>query len=547
LNKKSSANHISKSFIHSDPYYLPLLKYFIKLKIKNKVEKPFFLKLKDFFKSLNSTFLFCIFFFLCLTQTTVAQKIEWSNTISEDAKFDYIKVLGTDGNGFFVLKSNLPFDFKGDHYGFRKRRFAMAYFNNDMNLKVQKELSPVQRDMHISKVVFAHEKILIISYQQDKEKKQYTVFSQWLNNKGVSEQAPVKIETYNYLNKSDLEEMEVIVSKNQNKICLLTPTHSDENIEIQRVSATVIDTLLAINWQRQIEIPYSKKTYENQSGVLSDDGNLYILGHSIVYSKDKNIVPPNYIIFSYNCKKNSLNTIPITLNEYISDAGITIDNLHKKALISGFYGDKTTPVLAGIFSTSIDLETDIIAPIKTQPFEATIIDGAINLNQAQNNGNSNYSINRLVVRSDGGFVIVSEANYITQNSYYDYFTRSFINRTIYHYENILVISINPDGTIDWQQTIPKNQETQDDAGYYSSFCSLIYGNKINIIYNNTIDRSNTIYANSVTNKGKKEQKVLISEADRVIMVPQSALQIENNMLIVPGYRDRKFVYAKITY
>jgi hypothetical protein len=475
-----------------------------------------------------------------------SQKIEWSGPVSEDTKFEYVKILGSDESGFFVLKTNLPFEYKSDHYGFRKRRFALAYFDLFMHLKMQKELLPVQKELHIFKVLFAKDRVLVVNSLVNKEKKQFVISAQWINNKGT-ETDNIKIAEYQYLNKSELEDMEIILSKDQSLMCLLSPQTFDEPQEKQFINATAIDSNLSVVWKKQIEIPFSKKMYENQGAILSNEGALFILGHSKIFSRDNTIVPPRYFMFSFNPQKNSQTDIPVALDDYISDAGFTIDNAKKKVLIAGFYGDKTTPVIAGVFTAAYDWNSEKISAIVTKPFEIKIMDAAINLSTGQDNGNSIYPINKLVVRNDGGMVLLSEANYLTQSSYYDYFTRSFVNKVIYHYENIIAVSINPDGTMDWQQSIPKMQETQDDGGYYSSFCSLIYGTKINLIYNNAVEKSNTIYSNSINNKGIKDQKILISEADRVLLIPQSALQIDNNTLIVPAYRDRKFVYAKITF
>ena len=39
----------------------------------------------------------------------------------------------------------------------------------------------------------------------------------------------------------------------------------------------------------------------------------------------------------------------------------------------------------------------------------------------------------------------------------------------YHYEDIVVISIHPDGQTHWKTILPKRQYSQDDNAIYSSF------------------------------------------------------------------------------
>ncbi len=471
-----------------------------------------------------------------------AQKIEWSNTRNEDTKYDYIKILGSDEDGYFVLKSNLPFEYKRDSYGFRNRKFSIAYFDNKMNLKMQKSLVPPQKDSHLLKVVFVNEKVLLINDIIDKETQQYHFYAQWLNSEGISEKAAVKIGEFHYDSKSDLENVNIIISKDQNLICLITPD-IEEFKDKQTLTATAVDTSLAVIWKKKLEIHYNKKIYNNQSTLLSNDGNIYLLGNLNTYS-DEN----SFHVFSYDYKKNVQSETPININENLSDVSFAFDNINKKLTVAGLYTNKGTSGIVGTFFANIDILTSVVTDIKTQRFDSKLIDLYPNLNQYNNNGReSNYSINRLILRNDGGVVILAEVNFITQNSYYDYFSRSLVNKWIYHFDTILTVSINPDGKIDWQQSISKNQESQDDGGYYSSFCSLIYGSKMNILYNNSIDRNNTVLAHTINNKGIREQKILINEVEKVMLIPRSALQTDDNTLIIPAIRDRKFCYAKITF
>jgi len=100
-----------------------------------------------------------------------------------------------------------------------------------------------------------------------------------------------------------------------------------------------------------------------------------------------------------------------------------------------------------------------------------------------------YDLDRLILRDDGGVVLMAEQYYISTYSRSANFAsdpyannrREVVNN--YHYNDIIIININPDGNIDWASKIPKQQTTSGDNGYYSSYQPAVIKNKIYLFYN----------------------------------------------------------------
>ena len=94
-------------------------------------------------------------------------------------------------------------------------------------------------------------------------------------------------------------------------------------------------------------------------------------------------------------------------------------------------------------------------------------------------------IRKLVANSDGGCTIIAEKYYETKQSY-TYTVNGFPQtnfRTIYNYDEIVVIAKNADGTNRFKDFIKKNQTSMTDGGYYSSFVTLLANDKIGLVYN----------------------------------------------------------------
>jgi len=97
-----------------------------------------------------------------------------------------------------------------------------------------------------------------------------------------------------------------------------------------------------------------------------------------------------------------------------------------------------------------------------------------------------YSLKDFVRRSDGGAVLVAEQFYVrTTTSQTPGINGINDQRIDYHYTygDIIVVNINPDGSIAWANHIPKRQVTTNDNGYFSSYSFAVKGGAIYIMFN----------------------------------------------------------------
>ena len=73
-----------------------------------------------------------------------------------------------------------------------------------------------------------------------------------------------------------------------------------------------------------------------------------------------------------------------------------------------------------------------------------------------------YTIGILKALTIRANVIIAEANYTSDYSYYDYYLRTYIARQYHHRDNIIRLSVNKDGTILWSNMVSKEQTSEDD-------------------------------------------------------------------------------------
>jgi hypothetical protein len=158
-----------------------------------------------------------------------------------------------------------------------------------------------------------------------------------------------------------------------------------------------------------------------------------------------------------------------------------------------------------------------------------------------------YPIERIVLRNDGGAVIVAEAAYTTEYSYYDSFSQSFTRRLEYHFDNIVVISINSDGSVDWSTIVEKEQISMDDNGIFSSFCSMLNSEKLIVVYNDDISKRNNVIPASIDNKGALIKSRPFAGSEGLLLLPRSGKQVSENSIVVPAYKKRNQFLVQITF
>lgn len=166
---------------------------------------------------------------------------------------------------------------------------------------------------------------------------------------------------------------------------------------------------------------------------------------------------------------------------------------------------------------------------------------------------------RIIPRSDGGFILITEGEYkltkverLQTNTYGYYNAAPYMSSARYidqnHYYDIQAFSINKDGTLDWQATMPKSQVSENDEGYYSSFAMFEANNVLKFLYNEDFyNIGNFVEYNINPNGQAKRLSVLNSEKQGLVIVPLKARQLDGNTIIFPSEQKRTLQFVMFKY
>jgi hypothetical protein len=117
----------------------------------------------------------------------------------------------------------------------------------------------------------------------------------------------------------------------------------------------------------------------------------------------------------------------------------------------------------------------------------------------------------------------------------------------YHFDEIVVISIDKTGEAEWSTVIEKEQISMDDGGYFSSFTSLLNSEELIVLFNDDISRDNQVISVSVDKTGQPKQMLSAKKDAKLLLVPRAGKQVSMNEILVPAYQKKELVLVRFTF
>ncbi len=489
----------------------------------------------------------------------VAQSYTISPNYIDDGGFTHVKVIGQDGDGFYLLQSNLSLETDRDRVGFKSRKYKISYYDFNLKQKWNKAITPFEDGATVEAVTFFNEHVLVIQSQHHRDEDNIVFFADTYNNTGLADKSKIRLSECRFEKYNEASKLKVVTSTSKTIGALYFEEDADREVWVETF---VFDSLLVMTSKMQLVIPGEAKRILETNYALSEQGDfagLVQLNETADKSdfemfdkfykkpdKEKKRIP-QYHLFVNRFGEKIAKEFPVSNeNKAVSEAAIAIDNLNSNVVVAGFYADKNSNSGTGILYATVSLKSNDSLHLTTHSITG---DAQIKLigerNEEGSFGLFGYPIQRVILRADGGAVLVAEAAYTSEYSYYDYFTQSFTRKTEYHFDNVIVLSINALGTIDWTHVLRKSQTSTDDGGFLSSFISVLNNDKLALLYNSELSRNNEVLNYSMNAKGELNESKLISSSERIYILPKAGKQIDNETLIVPALIKKRMYLVKI--
>ncbi|MCH2081588.1 MAG: hypothetical protein MK226_04315 [Saprospiraceae bacterium] len=526
-------------------------------------------------------FLCSIFGFSCLAQTNSAPAdVVWGEELREPSG-SYIEKLISYGTwGFYALRKKEASSFsKASAYIERYDSNSKLRKSKELNLKYKKK-TRLFEDL----ILVGGELYLFTSFNNRSQKKNY-LFAQKINRKRlIPEKKLTKIAEISTKSEHRAGQFDIEISKDSSKVLVYNQLPYQKR-EPERFAFRVYDNQFNSIWEKDITLPYNDEKFEVKEYSVDNQGNIYVLG--IIY-QDRNRRERagrptyQYTILSYTAQGEKFQEYKISLGDkFISELTFRIDR-NGHLVCSGFYSEKNSYSVKGTYFFRLDPITEEVLNINSKEFDFEFRSALLSRSgkrraeQAERQNNTrkepellNYALDDLILRSDGGALLIAEQFFVRQYAVRDFFDpRSrFGGSTLrydyyYNYNDIIIVNIKPTGEIEWATRIPKIQETLNDGGYYSSYAKAIVRDKIYFVYNdnnrnfskdskriyNFNGRNSVIAVTEVSIDGSTQKFPLFSNRDAgVITRPKICKQIGLRKMVIFGERGRTYRFGNLSF
>ncbi len=301
---------------------------------------------------------------------------------------------------------------------------------------------------------------------------------------------------------------------------------------------------MSLVWENIYSFDFAYVRRDFREIVVSDIGSMFI-----IFEKDNfKIGKPDSQIELHYLNPSTGGNVKQTISfgsKYIVDYAVKYDNVNEKLMLAGLYGDKFRSRADGYFV------------LKNGSFEFTAFDEALFEELEKNNKRrvtnlEDYVIADLILREDGGIILISEMQreFSRKSNVLEGRRQSFDIRayTDYYNEDLVVFSIHPNGKEHWRKVLRKKQFSQDDGGYYSSFFVFKSPTELRFIFNDEIKQDNTVSEYIINPIGENERNIVMNtEYQKLKLRFLEAVQISTNDFLVPSERNSKFNLVMVSF
>ncbi|GAB5524147.1 MAG: hypothetical protein Roseis2KO_20190 [Roseivirga sp.] len=344
--------------------------------------------------------------------------------------------------------------------------------------------------------------------------------------------------------------------------------------ENEQFVVTVFNKQMEKVWSQQYEFPYENRLLDLQEFRVDGNGDLYALAKRNFESmRDRVDGLVNYDYMLFNLKREGgIDSLKIeTEGKFLRD--MKVEFTPEGDIVSaGFYSNLNTRDAGGAFYMRLDGKTKEVVSSSFKEFELDFVLQNLTerkakrvekrIEQGRSKELPHYHIDELVAMPDGSVRMIGEQRqiYTTTVGY----GVSQIIQTHFLFNDMVIVSINKEGEVEWAERIAKRQHTVDDKAAFSSYALMVRDNELAFMFNdnaqnlyyNGVGRVAPMAKNSATvvmaarvgQFGDVRRAGLFRRGDAQIRIrPVFAHQLDEDELLLFGHRqlrEQRFVIVK---
>jgi len=470
---------------------------------------------------------------LILSSLCQAQILDWSNTQKLRGNSIYTSIIGEDETGIYVLR----------HRNKLLSKFVvMERYRHNLGLENSKSFLIKNSRFLYADINSAG--LLTLKQVFDKKTNTFNIIAAYINNSFelISEET-----TIFQLKSSEWGTTPNIIIKpspdHSRYLIFCYETGNPKNSFYKYAEITVNMSIIKSD---EVRIPAEYCFDKIQELIVDNDLNYTFLANLRKVKQGH----ANLVLVEQLADSNTITLISDS-NYFLQNPVLFFNPATNTKYVSGFYTSSSNAGIQGTFAFQWKNSGNDKPLYTLQPFSSNIIrelEGEASVSEGFLP--STYSPIKVICRTDGGFIMVSENSFTQKDQ--DIMVINGVpstqGKSIYNYENLLIQNFDSNGKLNWENWIIKNQTTVNDGGMLGSIFVSTTENAIQIMYNDPIASGGDILLATIKSNGDKELKVAAKGDEmNAFIIPSEGVQISKDKIIVPVLKDRKFALLKITF
>lgn len=494
-----------------------------------------------------------------LALPAVSQRISYAEPERDDSRRTNFEIIGKVGENILVFKNN-------------RTSNDISVYDNDMKLLRRLDLNYLdERWINVDFVAYPDHFWMI--YQHQRKDIVYCAAVK-LDGEGKRLTDPIILDTtkiswaasnkiYTTISSDDKKQVMILKINSKNPRQFLFSTFLfDENLQLKKATRQH----LAMEERNDY---FTDFLLDNQGGLvfgkfLKKSNNDYVTQLHLVS------LPPMADTFRLR---------PLVTNARLLDeVKIKVDNNNNRYLFTALYYKQKRGNVEGLYSLIYDRDSDSILRESTMPFSDDLRKQAKGQDANMKLAFNDYFIRNMVMKKDGGYVLIGESQYTSTRgsafnrwdylgwnnpwssplNYYYYspyyspwsspWNRFGSGQAVRHHsENIMILSFDKDGQLEWSNVIPKTQ-FDDETDALISYQMMVTGGEIHFLFNQYERRSLLLSDQSIGPDGKITRYPTLKNLDRGFeFMPRYAKQISARSIVIPCQYRNYLTFAKVDF
>ena len=463
-----------------------------------------------------------------------AQEVEISSFEKINSNIPYLKILGKNNMGTLIHR-----------YG--KKTDLIISYDDELDVQWKKSINFRQKGVSIARVEIVPDGLLI--FYRKKEGNDLRLYAQKAVGDLQFKGSPIFLGD---LKGTRGERVKVILSKDKRKVATYIVYPQKDGTTI--INTNLMDRDLKILSQNETVLSVRERPAILKKVYVNNEGLFFFVSGERANRKRKDFAANTYWVSILNPGQSTIEEIELHQpGIYLKEVEVGIDNINNNVVLAGLFANRSANIASGMFYTVIDLESMEYLQKRFEEFNSELVTKLTGKSKNKTGGLSSFKVDQLILRQDGGAIMVTESEFTTTEtrgapSFYPSMFYSTITYTYYHYNDLLVFSIHPDGTTHWHKIIRKKQFSEGDDGFYSSYNLSFDRNEMQFIFNEEVSANTAIIKHSINGIGEMEKEIILGDIrDEILLVPRLGKQIGSKELILPSIFRNKLRLVKLTF